>query len=243
MDTKWRQENGLTLPDLSHNLVYSVDLSTEQLAYRNISLDTQSSALKSLVYATTEILKLQLLLTRTSSKGKRSWKMRLILAPPDSSRVSISEPAPSILFSSSWLNVVTILHHHTTSSSPVNQSVSTHYKSENRLSLSKLPAYLVSINALSTKYLRVFVSICLWSPPKLCNARHADPRHTCITQLTQGLELISLGIKYTFLKMHFGHCSTPLQAPWSPVVGWQWMRVSNLNTEITPWAEPRIARL
>jgi len=38
--------------------------------------------------------------------------MRLILAPPDNWWVSISDPAPSILFSNSWLNVVTILHQH-----------------------------------------------------------------------------------------------------------------------------------
>ena len=66
---------------------------------------------------------IKVLLTRTSSNGKRSWKMRLILAPPDNSRVSISDPAPSMLFSNSWLNVVTILKHQKLSQS-ISQSIS-----------------------------------------------------------------------------------------------------------------------
>ena len=51
--------------------------------------------------------------TLTSSNGKRSWKIRLILAPPDSSLVLISDPAPSILFSRSCPNVVIILLQYT----------------------------------------------------------------------------------------------------------------------------------
>lgn len=48
-------------------------------------------------------------LTFTSSKGKRSWKMRLIRAPPDSSSVSTWSPEPSIRFSKSTPNCWTIL--------------------------------------------------------------------------------------------------------------------------------------
>lgn len=47
--------------------------------------------------------------TFTSSKGKRSWKMRLIRAPPESSSVSTWSPEPSILFSKSTPNCWTIL--------------------------------------------------------------------------------------------------------------------------------------
>lgn len=47
--------------------------------------------------------------TLTSSKGKRSWKMRLILAPPDSSLVSTWSPEPSMHFSKSTPNCCTIL--------------------------------------------------------------------------------------------------------------------------------------
>ena len=47
--------------------------------------------------------------TLTSSKGKRSWKMRLILAPPDNSTVLISLPDPAMLRSKSPPNVVIIL--------------------------------------------------------------------------------------------------------------------------------------
>lgn len=47
--------------------------------------------------------------TFTISKGKRSWKMRLILAPPESSSVSTWSPDPSILFSKSTANCWTIL--------------------------------------------------------------------------------------------------------------------------------------
>lgn len=50
-------------------------------------------------------------ITLTSSKGKRSWKMRLILAPPDSSTVSTWSPEPSILFSKSTENCCTILEY------------------------------------------------------------------------------------------------------------------------------------
>jgi len=49
--------------------------------------------------------------TRTSSKGNRSWKTRLILAPPESSCVLTSVPAPSMLLSKSPANVVIILKH------------------------------------------------------------------------------------------------------------------------------------
>ncbi len=48
-------------------------------------------------------------LTFTNSKGNLSWKIRLILAPPESSLVLISEPEPSMHLSKSWLNVVIIL--------------------------------------------------------------------------------------------------------------------------------------
>lgn len=48
-------------------------------------------------------------LTLTSSKGKRSWKMRLILAPPESSLVSTWSPEPSMHFSKSTPNCCTIL--------------------------------------------------------------------------------------------------------------------------------------
>jgi len=51
--------------------------------------------------------------TLTNSNGKRSWKIRLILAPPESSLVLISDPAPSILFSRSCPNVVIILLQYT----------------------------------------------------------------------------------------------------------------------------------
>lgn len=47
--------------------------------------------------------------TFTSSKGKRSWKMRLIRAPPESSSVSTWSPEPSIRFSKSTPNCWTIL--------------------------------------------------------------------------------------------------------------------------------------
>lgn len=47
--------------------------------------------------------------TLTSSKGKRSWKIRLILAPPDSSAVSTWSPDPSMHFSKSTPNCWTIL--------------------------------------------------------------------------------------------------------------------------------------
>lgn len=47
--------------------------------------------------------------TFTSSKGNRSWKMRLIRAPPESSSVSTWSPEPSILFSKSTPNCWTIL--------------------------------------------------------------------------------------------------------------------------------------
>lgn len=47
--------------------------------------------------------------TLTSSNGKRSWKMRLILAPPESSAVSIWSPDPSIHLSKSTENCCTIL--------------------------------------------------------------------------------------------------------------------------------------
>lgn len=47
--------------------------------------------------------------TLTSSNGKRSWKMRLILAPPDSSAVSIWSPEPSMHLSKSTENCCTIL--------------------------------------------------------------------------------------------------------------------------------------
>lgn len=47
--------------------------------------------------------------TFTSSKGNLSWKMRLILAPPDSSSVSTWSPEPSIRFSKSTPNCWTIL--------------------------------------------------------------------------------------------------------------------------------------
>lgn len=47
--------------------------------------------------------------TLTSSKGKRSWKMRLILAPPESWTVSTWSPEPSIIFSKSspkcWISL------------------------------------------------------------------------------------------------------------------------------------------
>lgn len=47
--------------------------------------------------------------TFTSSKGNRSWKMRLIRAPPESSSVSTWSPEPSIRFSKSTPNCWTIL--------------------------------------------------------------------------------------------------------------------------------------
>lgn len=47
--------------------------------------------------------------TLTSSKGKRSWNILLILAPPDNSRVLISVPEPSMLLSKSTLNCWIIL--------------------------------------------------------------------------------------------------------------------------------------
>ena len=47
--------------------------------------------------------------TLTSSNGKRSWKIRLILAPPESSAVSIWSPDPSIHLSKSTENCCTIL--------------------------------------------------------------------------------------------------------------------------------------
>lgn len=48
-------------------------------------------------------------LTLNSSRGKRSWKIRLILAPPSSSFVSTWSPEPSMHFSKSTPNCWTIL--------------------------------------------------------------------------------------------------------------------------------------
>lgn len=52
---------------------------------------------------------LRVTLTLNSSRGNRSWKMRLILAPPKSSLVSTWSPEPSMHFSKSTPNCWTIL--------------------------------------------------------------------------------------------------------------------------------------
>ena len=48
--------------------------------------------------------------TLANSYGKRSWKMRLIFAPPLSSRVSTLSPLPSMAFSKSAVKLPSILN-------------------------------------------------------------------------------------------------------------------------------------